>query len=215
MLAVHQILLHNGNELGIVNKAADQGIEQRGKVADGGGKEQAAGTQHAAGLSQCLQASRARRQMIERAEKQDRIEGMVRLGQSLGVADRNGSNAAGVLANLLDLGGNEVEKMNFVAALGHPIAVNSGSAANVENAAGRRRQVAQDEFLGARQFQHAPARLQPAFFGGVFVMGEHFAHSSSVNGEKPVVSSRESGVRSQESGVSSQESGVRSGPACT
>jgi len=119
--------------------------------------------------------------MIERVEKQDRIEGMVRLGQSLGVADRNGSNAAGVLANLLDLGGNKVEKMNFVAALGQPIAVNSGSAANVENAAGRR-QVAQDEFLGARQFQHTPAGLQPAFFGGVFVMGQHFAHPSSVNG---------------------------------
>jgi len=91
VLAFFQVAGENRGENGIGEKTVGQRIEQRGEVADGRSPEQAAGTKHAARLAESGEAVVAIGEVIERAEKQDRVGGGIGLRKAARVADFGGS----------------------------------------------------------------------------------------------------------------------------
>src|SRR5579864_4059543 len=116
--------------------------------------------------------------MIERAEKENRIGAGLSLRKMTRVADFGGSEGVRRLllrrsTRLIHVLGHRIDQVHFISAGSQPARVSSGAAAGVNYGGGSGRQVAENQFPGARLLELKPSLAEPGGFVGVVVVTEH------------------------------------------
>jgi len=153
-----------------------EGGHQRGEMADSGREEESTGKQDPIGFFQSGQAVLPVRQVVERSHQQNTVKGRLRPGQRSRVAHLRRGQMEAVRRGVLDLDGRQVQQMCFVALGTQPIAVGAGGASDIENAGGRRRQMALENLLGPKPLQPAPPGFQARRFGDLVIVVGYVAH---------------------------------------
>ena len=179
VLAVAQVPLDDRLRVGIAEDVVDQPCQERGEAADPDGEEEPAGPQHPARFAEGPDAIGALGQVVERAQQQDGVHGRVRFLEPARVSHAQaGHGRLGLerrgLSRLLDVERHRVHEMHAISARGEPGCVDAGAAAHVEDGAGRRRQVAQDDLLRARELDQPVGLEQTPGFSPSGVVGLHF-----------------------------------------
>src|SRR5579884_708654 len=176
VLTVMQVLINDLGELGIFQVPMAKAIERGSEARYAHGEKDAAWLENAIRFSQRLKTVLSIRQMVQRSEKQDRIDRCGLPGESAGIADAGAGQrrfrltAGGFLRHLHVQWGN-IDQMDLVALSGKPAGMTTRPAADVQNRGRRRRQKPQKKLARARPVQLAFPGMQPVrlIAGGIVI----------------------------------------------
>src|ERR1700746_1996443 len=112
--------------------------------------------------------------MVQRAEQKDTIYRVITLIQFSRVPQLYTGDGAFLAARalfcLLNVFWDRVDENYFIAQSGEPAGIDSRTAPNIKHHRRYRREMAEDQFLGAGEFQPKPPCLEPRVFVGLLIM---------------------------------------------
>jgi hypothetical protein len=172
--AVGKVLTDDLPELGVEDELAHKAVEERSETADRGNGNDASWADDPARLTQGEHSVSSLDKVVERSEQQRGVDPVSGYGQTPSIADSGGeaspSELGTCLANELRC---DVEEIHDVAVVEQPRRVHPRSAADVEDATRRTREMSPQDLLGAGQLQLSNAAGQPPLLTAGLVVADH------------------------------------------
>jgi hypothetical protein len=174
MLAFSQVALDDGLEPWVEEEAPGQAVEQGCESADGRHRHHPARSDHASRLGQRPEALGSIGEVVEGPEEQHAVDTGVRLTELSGVAELGGHpEGPELLGHRRHVPGCEVDHVDLVAVRRQPRSMDTGGAADIEDAGRGRREVVTKDLLGPEELQLAqPGGDAVLFTAGLVVPGD-------------------------------------------